>query len=230
MFTDDYLLRAVAEEGQVLALVARSTELVREAHRIHGTSPTATAALGRLLTAGVLMGATLREDQSLTLRLVGDGPAGNMIVTVKDMKIKGYIREPHVYIPLKAPGKLDVSGAVGKGMLYVTKDLGWGEPYQGCVPLVSGEIGEDIAYYFAVSEQTPAAVGLGVLLDAGEEVKAAGGYFLLILPGCSEKVISQLEANIKGMGPISGLFSKGVTPEEVVDMLLYGIKLSLIHI
>ncbi|ACX52086.1 Hsp33 protein [Ammonifex degensii KC4] len=221
-FEGDYLVRAVANGGQILALVARSTELVREARRLHGTSPTATAALGRVLTAAALMGATLKDGQTLTLRVVGDGPAGWIVATVRDMRIKGYIREPHIYLPLNAAGKLDVAQAIGKGMLYVTKDLGLREPYNGCVPLVSGEIGKDLAYYFTVSEQTPAAVGLGVLLDPDGEVRAAGGYILQLLPGASEEVVAQLEANVEATGPVSHLFAEGCTPEGVLALLLRG--------
>ncbi|MGO0122166.1 Hsp33 family molecular chaperone HslO [Desulfothermobacter acidiphilus] len=218
----DYLVRAVAGQGQILALAARSSELVQNAKSLHGTSFTATAALGRLLTAAALMGAMLKDRQTLTIRVEGDGPAGMMVATVRDGKIKGYIQEPHVYLPLNATGKLDVAQAVGEGKLYVVKDLGLREPYHGCVPLVSGEIGKDLAYYFTVSEQTPAAVGLGVLLDAEGEVRAAGGYIVQLLPGVEEAVASQLEANVAAVGSVSRLLAEGCTPEDLIERLLQG--------
>lgn len=222
-YSGDYLVRATAEEGKVLALVARSTEMVGEASRIHGTSPVATAALGRVLTAAALMGATLKGRQSLTLRVVGDGPAGSIVATVKEMRVKGYIREPHIYLPLNAEGKLDVAAAVGKGMLYVSKDLGLREPYNGSVPLVSGEIGKDLAYYFAASEQTPAAVGLGVLVGRDGEVRAAGGYILQLLPGAGEEVAERLEKNVAATGPVSNLIEQGCSPDDLLRLLLDGL-------
>lgn len=216
---NDYLVRATAAEGKILALVARSTDMVREANRLHGTTPTATAALGRVVTAAALMGATLKEKQSLTLRFKGDGPAGSIVATVKDMRIKGYINEPLIDLPLRSPGKLNVAAAVGKGMLYVTKDLGLREPYNGNVPLVSGEIAEDIAYYFTVSEQIPAAVGLGVLVGPGDNM-SAGGYIIQLLPGGEEDLASQIEANVRAVGSVSHLIAQGCTPENLLDMLL----------
>ncbi|MEW5762698.1 MAG: Hsp33 family molecular chaperone HslO [Bacillota bacterium] len=218
----DYLVRATAEGGRILALVARSTELVREGQRLHGTSPTATAAFGRVLTAAALMGATLKDRQSLTLRVLGDGPLGGIVATVREMRIKGYVREPFVDLPLNDAGKLDVAGAVGKGTLYVTRDLGLREPYNGSVPLVSGEIGKDLAHYFRYSEQTPAAVALGVLVGPDAGVRAAGGYILQLLPGAGEETAARLEANIGATGPVSRLIDRACTPEDILAMLLDG--------
>jgi len=219
---EDYLIRATAAEGQILALVARSTGLVEEARNLHQTSPTATAALGRVLTGAALMAATLKEGQSLTVRVLGDGPLGSIIALARPGVVKGYVAEPQAEVPLKPEGKLDVGQAVGRGTLYVTKDLGLKEPYNGSVPLISGEIAEDLAYYFTVSEQKPSAVGLGVLVEPDGRVRAAGGYLLQLLPDAREEVVEILEGNIKNAGPVSQLVAKGDRPEEILALLLKG--------
>jgi len=224
---EDYLVRATAEDGRILALVARSTKLVEEARRLHNTSPTATAALGRVLTAAALMGATLKERQSLTLRVVGDGPLGAIVATARDGAVRGYVSEPQVYLPLDAAGKLDVGAAVGKGILYVTKDLGLREPYNGSVPLVSGEIGKDLAYYFTASEQTPSAVALGVLVGPTGAVKAAGGYLLQLLPGADEEMAARLEGNVRATGPVSRLVARAFSPEDILATLLEGFDVQI---
>lgn len=219
---EDYLVRATAAEGQILALVARSTGLVEEARNLHQTSPTATAALGRVLTGAALMAATLKEGQSLTVRVLGDGPLGSIIAVARPGVVKGYVAEPQAEVPLKPEGKLDVGRAVGQGVLYLTKDLGLKEPYNGSVPLLSGEIAEDLAYYFTVSEQKPSAVGLGVLVEPDGRVRAAGGYLLQLLPDAREEVAEILEGNIKDVGPVSQLVAKGDRPEEILALLLKG--------
>jgi molecular chaperone Hsp33 len=209
---NDYLVRATAEEGQIFALVARTSDLVEEARTLHNTSPVATAALGRVLTGAALMAASLKDGHRLTLRIEGDGPLDSIVATARPGAVKGYVAEPQVDLPLKAKGKLDVGRAVGKGSLYIIKDLGLKEPYVGSVELVSGEIGEDLAYYFTASEQKPSAVGLGVLVEPEGKVKAAGGYLLQLLPGASKELAEALEKKIKEAGAVSRLISLGYTP------------------
>ncbi|MDI3256793.1 MAG: Hsp33 family molecular chaperone HslO, partial [Kyrpidia sp.] len=162
----DYVVRATAYSGSVRAYAARTTALVEELRRRHGTRPVATAALGRAATAGAIMGAMLKGDERLTVQVRGDGPLGSIVVDADASgRVRGYVDHPEVELPLNPRGKLDVAGAVGKGFLYIVKDLGLRDPYRGSVPLVSGELGEDIAYYFAVSEQVPSSVGVGVLVE-----------------------------------------------------------------
>lgn len=216
----DYLVRATAGGGQILAIVARTTELVEEARKMHATSPTATAALGRALTGAILMAATLKDGQSLTLHVRGEGPLGGIVAVAVPGKVKGYVGEPETDLPLRSDGKLDVGRAVGKGTLDVVKDLGLKEPYRGSVPLVSGEIGEDLAYYFTVSEQKPSAVGLGVLVEPDGKVRGAGGYLLQLLPGAEEEIAAALEKNIAALGPVSAPFAQGETPEAILNLLL----------
>ncbi|MGB9858531.1 MAG: Hsp33 family molecular chaperone HslO [Moorellaceae bacterium] len=218
----DYLVRATAAEGEILALAARTTDLVQEARNLHRTSPVATAALGRVLTGAALMAATLKDGHSLTLRVEGDGPLGSIVAVARPGAVKGYVAEPQVDLPLKARGKLDVGRAVGKGWLYVIKDLGLKEPYVGSVELVSGEIGEDLAYYFTASEQKPSAVGLGVMVEPDGRVGAAGGYLVQVLPEASQELAEALEKNIKEAGAVSRLISQGATPEDILYLLLKG--------
>ncbi|WP_141264178.1 Hsp33 family molecular chaperone HslO [Moorella sp. E308F] len=223
----DYLVRATAGEGQILAIAAQTTLLVQEAKDLHNTSPTATAALGRVLTGAALMAATLKEGQSITVRILGDGPLGSIVAVARPGTVKGYVAEPGVDLPLRHDGKLDVGRAVGRGMMYVAKDLGLKEPYNGSVPLVSGEIGEDLAYYFTASEQKPSAVGLGVLVEPGGKVGAAGGYLLQLLPGSAEGTAATLEKNIEAAGPVSRLIARGHTPEDILALLLKGFSLKI---
>lgn len=224
---NDYLVRATAEEGQIFALVARTSDLVEEARTLHNTSPVATAALGRVLTGAALMAASLKDGHRLTLRIEGDGPLGSIVATAIPGAVKGYVAEPQVDLPLKAKGKLDVGRAVGKGSLYIIKDLGLKEPYVGSVELVSGEIGEDLAYYFTASEQKPSAVGLGVLVEPEGKVEAAGGYLLQLLPGASNELAEALEKNIKEAGAVSRLISLGYTPEDILALLLRGFSFKI---
>lgn len=219
----DYIIRATAADGQVRAFAATTTNLAAYAQKIHGLSPVAAAALGRLMTAAAMMGIDMKgEGNSLSIILKGGGPLGKIVVLANSNgRIKGYVDNPDVYLPLNSIGKLDVSAGVGKeGKLTVIKDLGLKEPYVGQVDIVSGEIGEDIAFYLAASEQKPAAVGLGVLVDIDSTVIAAGGFMIQPLPGASEEIIQKIEHNISVIPAVSALIAEGKTPEEILKDLL----------
>lgn len=222
----DYCIRVTAAEGQVRCWVASTTQMCDEARMRHDTYPTATAALGRLLTAGVMMGLNLKGEDTLTLRVMGDGPLGALVAVANAKgEVRGYVQNPHVHLPSKSPGKLDVGSAVGtNGFLYVIKDLGLKDPYTGSVALMSGEIAEDITLYFAESEQTPSVVALGVLVDNDNSVKASGGFILQLMPGATEEVISQIEKNIANIPPVSQMINEGVTPEQIAEKLLEGME------
>ena len=218
----DYLVRATAAQHQIRAFAATTRELVEKARLIHHTTPVATAALGRLLTAGSMMGAMLKgEKDILTIQIKGDGPLKGLLVTA-DAKsnVRGYVHNPQVELPLQAKGKLDVGRAVGAGILRVIKDLGLKEPYVGQTALVSGEIAEDLTYYFAASEQVPSAVALGVLIDTDYSVKQAGGLIIQVMPGCGEEVIGLLEEKIAAMESITGLLAAAMSPEQILEHLL----------
>ena len=221
------LLRAISKNGGVACYVAQTTDVVARAEQIHTTSAVVTAALGRLLTAASIMGSALKsEEASVTLRMMGDGPVGALIA-VSDWKgnVRGYAANPVVELPLNSFGKLDVGGAVGHtGTLSVVKDLGMGDPYVGQVPIVSGEIAEDITSYFAVSEQIPTVCALGVLVNPDLTVAAAGGYVAQLLPGAAEEDIARLEANIQKIPAISSLFAKGETPVQVMERVMEGLE------
>lgn len=220
---EDYVIRATAEGAYLRAFVARTTKLCEEARKRHDTYPTATAALGRLLTAAGMLGMTLKGDDILTIRLQGNGPLGQLVgVSRCDGLIKGYVAEPHVHLPLRPDGKLDVGGAVGEGMLYITKDLGLKEPYTGSTPLVTGEIAEDLTSYFAISEQTPSAVALGVLVDVDNSVKGAGGFLVQLMPAAPEELVNKLEDNLGKIGSISRQFADGLTPEGLLQQIFAG--------
>lgn len=225
----DYLLRAVAMAGQVRALAAVTTELVREAVNRHSASPTAAAALGRSMTAAALLGANLKDRQSLTLRLSGDGPLRGVIADADSTgAIRGYVKNPEVDLELNDQGKLDVGGAVGgNGYLYLTWDLGIGEPYTGSSPIVSGEIAEDVAHYLTTSEQIPSAVALGVLVD-NKGVRASGGYIVQALPGASEEVARMLEKNTQGLGAVSWALDASMTAEDILRRLLEGMEYKIV--
>jgi len=221
---EDYLVRGVGGEGQFRVFAAVTTGLVEEARRRHDTWPVASAALGRVLTAGLLLGANLKGDDILTLRILGDGPLGAIVVTANaEGEVRGYVQEPHVDLPLTPEGKLPVGSAVGKGFLYVTKDLGLKEPFTGSVELVSGEIGEDVAQYLLTSEQIPSAVSLGVLIGPDASVRAAGGLIIQLFPGASEETLSHLEKSLAEMPPISSLVNLEMTPEEIVSRAVNGL-------
>ncbi|WNQ11697.1 Hsp33 family molecular chaperone HslO [Paenibacillus aurantius] len=217
----DHLIRATALGGKVRAFAVQTTELVNELSRRHGTMPTATAALGRTLTAGAMMGAMLKGEEKLTIQVKGDGPIGQIVVDANAHgEVRGYVTNPSVDLPLNPIGKLDVAGAVGRdGFLYVTKDLGLKEPYRGGTPIVSGELGEDFTYYFAKSEQTPSAVALGVLVNTDYTVKAAGGFILQLLPGLSEEEIEEMEKKLSALPPITTLLEQGATLEQILTSI-----------
>ena len=226
----DYIVRAVTKNGAVRAFCAVTTNTVNEAYKMHKTSPVATAALGRLLTASAMMGAMLKsENETITLQLVGDGPIGRVLaVSDSNSNVKGYVANPLVDIPKNSKGKLDVGGAVGKdGYLVVTKDMGLKEPYIGKTPLVSGEIGDDLTKYFAVSEQTPSVVGLGVLVDIDYSVKEAGGFIIQVMPEATEEDISLLEENIKLVTSVTDMLSDGLLPENILEILLRGFEFEI---
>ncbi|HHV99580.1 MAG TPA: Hsp33 family molecular chaperone HslO [Clostridiaceae bacterium] len=219
----DYLVRATANNTTIRAFATVTTETVQKAHLIHETSHVASAALGRTLTAAVMMGGMMKDEgNSVTIQIKGDGPLGGIVV-VSDSKlnVRGYVYNPAVDLPLNDLGKLDVASAVGKnGYMNVIKDLGLKEPYIGYVNLVSGEIGEDIAYYFAFSEQIPSVVSLGVLVDADGSIINAGGYIIQLLPGADEGVIDFLENKIRTVKPVTALLSEGKSPEDILDIIL----------
>ncbi|MCD8216295.1 MAG: Hsp33 family molecular chaperone HslO [Clostridiales bacterium] len=221
-----YVYRGTAEEGAIRFFFADSKDIVEKARGFHNTSPTASAALGRTLTAGTMMGLMLKEERNvLTIRINSDGPIGGVTVTA-DAKgnVKGYAGNPQVELPLNKFGKLDVFGAVGNGSLTVIKDLGLKEPYVGQVPLISGEIAEDFTYYFTKSEQTPSAVALGVLVDRDLSIKQAGGFILQLLPGADEEVITRLERRLGAVPSVTAMFEEGLSLEGIVNKVLKGFK------
>ena len=215
---NDYLVRGMTMDGFVKVVAIRSSELVRRGAQIQKTAPNATAAFGRALTAASMMGNMQKVDNgSMTLQIKGDGPIGT-IVCVSDPtgNVRGYVYEPNVPLVEKHPGKLDVGATVGNGTLTVIRDLQMKEPYVGSVPLVSGEIGDDVTAYFAQSEQTPTACALGVLVDTDLSVKVAGGYLLQLLPGAPDEVIDVLEQGIKRAGAVTAMLEQGMTPEDIL--------------
>lgn len=215
----DYLVRGTAAEGTVRVMAAVTTQTVEDARIRHATSPTATAALGRSLTAAVLLGASLKDGQSVLLRILGDGPIGGIIAQADAAgHVRGYAVHPSVDLPQTDGGKLDVGGLVGRcGMLHVTRDLGMRSPYHGGAPLVSGEIAEDLASYFATSEQVPSVVALGVLVGPDLRVLAAGGLVLQVLPGAPPEVVDLLEARARRLRPITQMVADGKNPEGIVE-------------
>ena len=226
---EDLILRGVAAKEQLRFFSAVTTNLVEEARGRHNTSPVATAALGRLLTGGAMMGIMMKgEKDLLTLQVVGDGPLGKVTVTADSKgRVKGYVDNPLVLIPAKPNGKLDVSGAMGAGYLNVIKDLGLKEPYSGQVDLVSGEIAQDLTYYFAASEQVPSAVGLGVLLSKENVVKEAGGFIVQVMPYAEEEVISRLEENVAKVTSVTKLLEEGHTAKSLAEVILDGFDMEI---
>ena len=219
---NDYIVRATAGDGSIRAFAATTRELVQKAREIHHTSPVASAALGRLLTAAAMMGSMLKGDKDLvTLQIRGDGPLQGIVVSGDCCgRVKGYVFNPNVELPDKYPGKLDVGGAIGAGYLDVIKDIGMREPYAGRIELVTGEIAEDLTYYFAQSEQTPSAVGLGVLVETDTSVRRAGGFMIQLLPGADEGMVSRLEEKLRHVPYVTDLLDAGKTPEEILELLL----------
>lgn len=226
----DYIIRVTAAEGTVRAFAAVSTELVEKARKVHDLSPIATSALGRTLTAAGMMSKMLKgEKDKLTIQIKGDGPLGGIVVSSdSNANVRGYVDNPVVDLPLNERGKLDIRTAVGFGYINVIKDMGLKEPYVGFSELVSGEIADDLTYYFAKSEQVPSTVSLGVLEDSSG-VKAAGGFIVQLMPGTDEEVIEKLEERLIGFPPITKLLSENTTPEQILEGLLDGMNPKVIE-
>ena len=224
----DYLVRATATGSQIRAFAVTSTEMVETARQHHNTSPVATAALGRLLTAGAMMGSMMKNDTDiLTIQIKCDGPIQGLTVTADSKaNVKGYVENPDVMLPPKN-GKLDVGGALGLGILNVIKDMGLKEPYVGQTILQTGEIGDDLTYYFANSEQVPSSVGLGVLMEKDNTVKCAGGFIVQVMPFVEEKVLEQLEENISNIHSVTALLEQGHTPESLLQEVLKGMDIEI---
>ncbi|MCI8321104.1 MAG: Hsp33 family molecular chaperone HslO [Dorea sp.] len=224
----DYIVRATAADSQVRAFAITAGELVETARRRHNTSPVATAALGRLLAGGAMMGSMMKnETDMLTVKVRGNGPLGGMTVTADSRaNVKGYVEHPDVLLPAKN-GKLDVGGAVGIGILQVIKDMGLKEPYVGDTMLVTSEIAEDLTYYFASSEQVPSSVGLGVLMEKDNTVKCAGGFIIQMMPFAKEETISKIEENLKTVTSVTELLDRGYTPEKILEELLGNVGLEI---
>ncbi len=227
---NDYVIRATAAEGAVRAFAVSSRHLTERARQCHNMSPVISAALGRLLAAGAMMGVMMKgAEDLLTLQIISDGPAKGIVVTADAAgNVKGYPQAADVDLPANALGKLDVGGAVGGGILRVTRDLGLKEPYVGTTQLQTGEIAEDLTYYFASSEQTPSSVGLGVLVDTDCSIRQAGGFILQLMPQADDEVIAQLEKNISGISPVTDMLERGLTPEDMLEELLKGLEMKVI--
>ncbi|WP_028551932.1 Hsp33 family molecular chaperone HslO [Paenibacillus sp. UNC451MF] len=222
----DYLIRATAMEGKVRAFAVRSTGIVDEISRRHQMTPTTTAALGRTISAGLMMGAMLKGEEKLTIMIKGGGPIGQIVVDANALgEVRGYVTDPLVDLPLNEVGKLDVAGAVGTdGFLNVVKDLGLKKPYSGSVPLISGELGEDFTYYFARSEQTPSAVGLGVLVGVDHAVSSAGGFIIQLLPGLKDDEITLIESLLSRIEPVTTLLEKGLGLEQILQRIVPNVE------
>ena len=227
MDNKEYIVRASLANDSVRAFAISSTHLVAEARERHKTLPVVTAALGRLLSAGAIMGSMMKGDKDIvTISLKGDGPAGYITVTADSHgHVKGFPGNPNVDIPRKYAGKLDVGTAVGRGLLTVSYDLGLKEPYSGQVEIQTGEVAEDLAYYFTVSEQLPSAVGLGVMVDTDSSVKHAGGFIVQLLPDAPEDVIELLEKKLANLEPVTAMMEKGMTPEDMLSYIFEGVDI-----
>ena len=225
----DYLIRGTAAGGQVRVFGATTKDLVEKARESHNTSPVATAALGRLLTAGAMMGSMMKnQDDLLTLKIDCDGPIGGLTVTADSKgNVKGYVNNPLVVLPSNDKGKLDVGGALDIGVLSVIQDIGLKEPYVGQTILVSGEIAEDLTYYYATSEQTPSSVALGVLMNRDNTVKQAGGFIIQLMPDASEEVVSALEKRVGEISSVTSLLDEGMSPEEILGQILGDMDLEI---
>lgn len=217
----DYIVRALAADGQIRAFAAETRELVEKSRQLHNSSPIATVALGRLLTGGAMMGAMMKNDADMvTIQIKGNGPIGSMTVTADAQgRVKGFVSHPEVMLPLK-DGRLDVAGALGIGVLSVIKDIGLKEPYVGDTILVTSEIAEDLTYYFATSEQVPSSVGLGVLMNKNNTVEQAGGFIIQLMPDATEETVEKLETRIKSLQSVTEMLAQGKTPEALLEVIL----------
>jgi len=224
---NDYIVRATAANSQIRAFAATTRDLVEKARAAHNTSPVATAALGRLLTGGVLMGTMMKNEKDvLTIQIKCDGPIQGLTVTADNQgNVKGYVENPMVMLPPSKKGKLDVASALGLGVMNVIKDMGLKEPYLGQTILVTSEIAEDLTYYFATSEQTPSSVGLGVLMEKDNTVKQAGGFIIQVMPFIEEAVVAKLEENINKIDSVTAMLDKGFTPEQILETVLEGMDI-----
>lgn len=226
----DYIVRAAAADSQIRAFAATTRETVETARGAHNTSPVATAALGRLLTAGAMMGTMMKgEKDLLTLQIKGSGPIGGVTVTADSLgRVKGYVDHPDVILHANEKGKLDVAKAVGQGMLRVIRDMGMKEPYVGQTVLQTSEIAEDLTYYFATSEQVPSSVGLGVLMERDNTVKQAGGFIIQLMPFTDEKIIDALEKKLAGITSVTAMLDAGMTPEQILEQILgeFGLEIT----
>ncbi|WP_274308737.1 Hsp33 family molecular chaperone HslO [Solibacillus daqui] len=218
----DYLVRAIAFDGQVRAFATKTTETVSEAQHRHNTWPVVSAALGRSMTAAVMMGAMLKGEDKITVKIEGNGPIGPMVIDA-DAKgdVRGFVTNPHVHFDLNEHGKLDVRAGVGsEGTLTVVKDLGLRDMFSGQTPIVSGEVAEDFTYYFASSEQVPSSVGLGVLVNPDNTILAAGGFIVQLMPGCEDETINEIEKRLSSIEPVSKMIEKGYSPEQILTAVL----------
>ena len=220
----DYMIRGIAANNEIRCFAVTGRDLVEKARVSHGTSPVATAALGRTMMGALMMSDMLKNDDDLlTIRFDGDGPLGSIVVTGdRHGNVKGYVQQPLVMLPLKADGHLDVGGAVGKGMLTVIRDLDMKNSYNGQIAIHSGEIADDLTHYFAESEQIPSSVGLGVLVDTDYTVKKAGGFLIQLMPFASEETISRLETNLNAIPYVTDMMEAGLTPEGMLEKVLNG--------
>ncbi len=227
---NDYVIRALAADGYIRAYAATSRDTVEEAKKRHNTYPVATAALGRLLTAGGMMSYMMKGDRDLmTIQIQCDGPIGSLTVTADSHgNVKGYVHNPAVDLPPSPKGKLDVGKALGNGMLRVIRDLGMKEPYTGQSKLVTGEIGDDLTYYFSASEQTPSSVGLGVLMNKDNTVRQAGGFIIQLMPNIDDHTIDVLEEKLNACEPVTKMLDKGMTPEDILQSILGDMGLEII--
>ncbi|GKW45591.1 Hsp33 family molecular chaperone HslO [Planococcus sp. NCCP-2050] len=219
---NDYLVKALAYDGQVRAYSARTTETVSEAQRRHYTWPTASAALGRSMTASVMLGAMMKGEEKLTIKINGGGPLGTILVDANAKgEVRGYVSNPQTHFDLNAQGKLDVRRAVGtEGTLSVSKDVGLLQPFVGQVPIVSGELGEDFTHYIVTSEQVPSSVGVGVIVNPDNTIQASGGFIIQLMPGTSETIITEIEGRLSKIPTISNMVRQGMTPEEILFEVL----------
>lgn len=219
---NDYLVKALAYDGQIRAYATRTTEAVGEAQRRHYTWPTASAALGRSMTASVMLGAMMKGEEKLTIKINGNGPLGTILVDANAKgEVRGYVSNPQTHFDLNEKGKLDVRRAVGtEGTLSVSKDIGLLQPFVGQVPLVSGELGEDFTHYIVTSEQVPSSVGVGVIVNPDNTIQASGGFIIQLMPGTDEEIISKIEKRLSEIPTISNMVREGMTPEEILERVL----------